>query len=343
MILQGLESFENQAQNAALANEFKGNLFEYLVGLALARSHSLETSFLANIPASFRQQLSYYETWLRTHDLALLKSLPLLATEAARFFEQHHSLVLSDLALVGKLATGPQHDQFSEADLVLFDQQMESHYLSVKFCKVNAFVNTKSGGIGSFLSKYFHRFPSSQQDQQQLNGKNKFFFDCMGKTLYDMAELEWPGHFDQQWVNSGHSELPGQLPAEMNQVLLHYYSQVIAEIHLIFSKYYQHNPQVFAQALWPLMGLSDEKMTILSCFYRATAEQPCKLDHFKLERIDSEVLKTLSFSDFKSSVSSFELKFASKSLQIRVKPMNKFTVPGLKINCSVKATDLKGE
>ena len=43
--------------------------------------------------------------------------------------------------------------------------------------------------------------------------------------------------------------------------------------------------------------------------------------------------------DLKNSVpgeSTFELKFPGRILQIRVKPMNVFTTPAVKINCSTK-------
>ncbi len=75
MILSGLESYGTSAQNSALVNEFKGNLFEYLVASAIAKYYGLESDFITSINDSFRQSLSFYETWLRTHDLPLLRSL----------------------------------------------------------------------------------------------------------------------------------------------------------------------------------------------------------------------------------------------------------------------------
>ena len=47
-------------------------------------------------------------------------------------------------------------------------------------------------------------------------------------------------------------------------------------------------------------------------------------------------LETLKINELKRGLSSFEIDFESLTLQIRVKPMNIFTVPAMKVNCSVK-------
>ena len=44
----------------------------------------------------------------------------------------------------------------------------------------------------------------------------------------------------------------------------------------------------------------------------------------------------VQFGELKPGISSFEIVFGKTTLQIRVKPMNKFTAPALKVNCSVK-------
>ena len=49
-----------------------------------------------------------------------------------------------------------------------------------------------------------------------------------------------------------------------------------------------------------------------------------------------EELRSLKFRMDDKEKSSFEISLSKILLQIRCKPMNKFTVPGLKINCSIK-------
>ena len=53
-------------------------------------------------------------------------------------------------------------------------------------------------------------------------------------------------------------------------------------------------------------------------------------------------LKTLKINGLKKGLSSFEIGLESLTLQIRVKPMNIFTVPAMKVNCSVKKVMKKG-
>lgn len=336
MILSGLESYGTSAQNSALVNEFKGNLFEYLVASAIAKYYGLESDFITSITDSFRQSLSFYETWLRTHDLPLLRSLMPMAKDTARYFIDQQNLKIKKIALVGKIAAGSGDDQFSEADLVLTDDQDQLIFLSVKLCKANAFVNTKSGGIKTFIAKYFSCFESANRDQQQLNQKVDFFFEMMGEKLYELAELEWRGSFDSQWSDRNLPQLPGMLEPAMNQVLLSFYSQVIEQVHQILLSYYQADASRFSQCLLPLVGFSDPRMQVLSCFHNLSTSGAQGIDHLSLEKIDFVDLKELSFADLKSGISSFELQFTKHLLQIRVKPMNKFTTPGLKVNCSTK-------
>ena len=53
-------------------------------------------------------------------------------------------------------------------------------------------------------------------------------------------------------------------------------------------------------------------------------------------------LKSLKINGLKKGLSSFDVCLESLTLQIRVKPMNVFTVPGMKVNCSVKKVMKRG-
>ena len=53
--------FENTVQNEAIINEFKGNLFEYLVAAFLAAHFRVERTFSDSFQGWMREQLSRYE------------------------------------------------------------------------------------------------------------------------------------------------------------------------------------------------------------------------------------------------------------------------------------------
>lgn len=342
MILGGLDSYSSSVQNAALANEFKGNLFEYLIASNLARRSSIEASFLQSLPENFKQQLSFYETWMRKHQNNLLSELPQLAKKASDFLITKLDAPIHSISLIGKIAAGSGQTQFAEADLLIKTSD-RTIPLSIKLCKSNAFVNTKSAGIKTFISKYFGAFTQAQKLQDCLNQKVDFYFDCMGSKLYELAQLDWQGRFDAEWIDQGFSELPGMLDSAMNSVVGEYYSQVIGECHHILESFYIENRSLFSQSLLPLVGISDVDMLLLNCFHREEAGKTHQLDHMSLESIHSFDLDSIILTDLKDGISSFEIAFPEQILQIRVKAMNKFTTPGLKVNCSLKAIKTGGD
>ncbi|MCR9206333.1 MAG: hypothetical protein NXH75_17260, partial [Halobacteriovoraceae bacterium] len=76
----------------------------------------------------------------------------------------------------------------------------------------------------------------------------------------------------------------------------------------------------------------------VTCFYDHKKE-----DRYLIKKIKGfgwtdllKEIKTLSFPPAKEKISSFIMSFGAHDLQIRVKPMNKFTVCALKVNCSLK-------
>ena len=82
------------------------------------------------------------------------------------------------------------------------------------------------------------------------------------------------------------------------------------------------------------MGRGDEK----AADQAAVDAMRRAFDSLEIER-GEDLLKAredLFFHPLKKEVSSFSLGLKDKTLQIRVKPMNKFTVSALKVNCSVK-------
>nr|MBP9682228.1 hypothetical protein [Bacteriovorax sp.] len=64
--------YSNQIQKEAILNEFKGNLFEFLVAQGLARKSNIEDQFLLSLPTEFKSRLGTYEELIRLHEGRLL-------------------------------------------------------------------------------------------------------------------------------------------------------------------------------------------------------------------------------------------------------------------------------
>lgn len=212
--------------------------------------------------------------------------------------------------------------------------------ISLKLCKDKAFVNTKNAGAQSFIVKYF-AYAESFTEQERLNKCLQKSFELMGRKLYQIAGLrtEFKTEFDDFWSAANYSHLPGEVSLEMQREIHKHYFRVISEVYRILKNMIDIDRRAFIMSLYALCGLSSADILQVICFH---AGHCVKSDHI-FRRV-----KIISFSDLekeaeqveilplKKGLSSFEIKLSFLILQIRVKPMNCFTVPGVKINCSVK-------
>lgn len=123
----------------------------------------------------------------------------------------------------------------------------------------------------------------------------------------------------------------------MSSVVGEYYAEVITFCHRALDAFFCFDQELFARCLMPLIGIGQQEMVILSCFHREEDGVAHQLDRVSIESLQSFDFKRLRIGDLKEGISSFEIYFPKQVLQIRVKPMNKFTTPGLKVNCSVKS------
>lgn len=333
------------SQKEALINEYKGNLFEYLVAHLCARELGIEERFLSDFGGEAKQRLSVYESWLRDHDRELLQALPVLARPVAdclcsKFNQQN----LKALLVVGKSAgnLSAHKKSLKEADLLaLFSSRglEREQGISLKLCKANAFVNTKSGGLKSFFLTYFTECPGAQKAQVQLQKEVERSFWQVGHELYEREELgEFTGHFDERWREAGFSELPGELEKEKREVVQKSYQKLVKELHSAFLSFQSTSPKTFNQSLEALMGFGHDELIQLSCFYQNNSQGKYQFDHVQEHEGIREILKSHPpvIRELKNGLSSFEVSVGEWILQIRVKPMNRFTQPSYKVNCSVK-------
>ena len=113
------KAYEDTSQNEALINEFKGNLFEYLVASHLAKSFQIESRFITSFGGAIKEQLSAYESWLRKNDPVLTQKLPILAKQTALELQSSLPKEIDNVIVMGKSAGGSHNDSYKEADLVI--------------------------------------------------------------------------------------------------------------------------------------------------------------------------------------------------------------------------------
>jgi hypothetical protein len=328
-------------QKEALLNEFKGNLFEYLVASLLARHYRVESAFISSFGGDIRKQLSEYEQWIRKNEPSLLSQLPILAESLSKELINVLDENITNILVVGKSAGGSHDERFNEADILILNND-EITPISLKLCKDHSFVNTKSGGVRSFLPKYFYSFKDADTEQNKLNESIDQKFIEMSHSLYEMAGLDYMGRFDEQWKNAGHPELPGQLNKDMNKVVVSTYYNAVAKLYKTLEKFSKDDPQSFLSSLYPLIGIGSNEMIQATCFHKSSTIKG-KQEKYILSR--NHILKAnqLKKEDLcykllplKENISSFEVSFPEFVLQIRIKPMNRFTQAAFKVNCSVK-------
>ncbi|MCO4792603.1 MAG: hypothetical protein KC493_02735 [Bacteriovoracaceae bacterium] len=330
---------DSASQKEALINEFKGNLFEYLVGHQLARSLQIESKFIQSFGGELRTRLSEYESWIRVHDNDLILELPKLASETANnLLGKLESKKIENVLVMGKSGSAGGNDNFKEADILLLMKDKSVKPVSLKLCKANSFVNTKSAGVKSFISKYFSSFNESSQFQKELNDLLTLCYTDMASQLHSMASLPFNGGFDQSWTQAGLTELPGQLEPHMNEVVIKSYRPVISKIREILLILQESDSELFIKSLRPLIGIGKEEMLQATCYHsvvKGKKYQFHSFDYFDSFLLDKEV-RDITIGEQRPEVSSFEIKLGELLLQIRVKPMNKFTSEAYKINCSIK-------
>lgn len=330
--------FQNLMQKEAILNECKGNLFEFLVAQGLAARCQLEGQFLLNLPLEFKEQLGKYEELIRTHEPKLLTKLPVLASlVVAKTWDKlnlkdHHFQAWN---VIGKMVATNNSFTWNETDIAGTMADNKILALSLKLTKDHSFTNTKSAGVKSFLAKYFSRFDQAilHAFQNELNHEVDESFLMMGHKLYQMADLEFKGSFCQQW-SSQFSELPGELNDDMRTVVHENYQRVAIKLSNLLNRLKELNPRLFFESLYALCGFGHPEIVQINCYHQDYDLKEISIYNFN--EIFMNCNNECSILPLKNFASSVEIKLGQTLLQVRVKPMNKFTTAAYKINCSIK-------
>lgn len=336
--------YNNQIQKEAILNEFKGNLFEFLVTQGLARKSKIEDQFLLSLPSEFKAKLGSYEELMRLHEPKLLTKLPKLAFETVHKIWEDGNLSKMDFIqwnVIGKMVATNDSKTWNETDIVgsFRDDSGNTKKLaiSLKLTKDHSFVNTKSAGVKSFLTKYFSGFGNDVTSlQQELNSEVDESFLMMGHRLYSMIDCEFKGSFNSEWTNH-HTELPGELSPQMRSVVHENYHRVALKLSDLLLRLKELNPELFFDSLYALCGFGHEEIIQVNCFH-----QDYDLKEITIKKFDdlfSKTNKECTLLPIKDLASSIEIVLGKMILQVRVKPMNKFTTAAYKINCSIKVKE----
>ena len=314
----------------ALFNEIKGSLFEFLVARKLASLNQEELVFLKTIDQNYLKVLGQQDQLVRQFYPEMLPFLNSSAELTVKNLINYLNELPRAPILKGKFSQSAMAFDFTEADLII-ETTHGPRPLSMKLNKMNSFVNTKSGGIKSFYVTYFPFLSPTLQDE--FNQFVDMEFERMAVELHALNDWHYPGNFSL-WIRSGKSELPGELNEVERDCLKRYYARIAQRMHQILSLAQSQDHEAFARSLAPLLGFSHPELLQVICFHLFKTQGESKIEIISFDDVKSYLIAS-HIMDF-NETSSVEIVMGPIELQIRVKPMNKFTTTAIKINCSVK-------
>ena len=332
------EQSKSKIRDEALLNEYKGNLFEYLLALNLAGRYDIKDKFLMGLSSESKQILSHYERQLKKMAPGLAKLLISQSSSLGKELFSYLPKQSNGIWVIGKENNHQKIEKWNEAD-ILIKSGHDITPISIKLCRTGSYINTKSGGVSSFLSKYFKSFDIAISLQEELNEIIHFNYLLMARRLYQAVGLEYDEASFDSWREKGFPELPGALPQELKKIVNDSYIPISDFIFKSFKKFLEIDREKFKKCLLPLAGFSSEDIIQAILYhshnseYSKQVEKSCHIQtysHFEKEIESFTINKKIRQKAY------FYLDFISKSIQVRIKPMNKFTSKSFKVNCSVK-------
>lgn len=316
----------------ALLNEYKGNIFEFLVAQKVATKFGVLGPFFDSINQNVQTMLGQQESYLRNYHTYLLTELPKLAELCAdSIFDDFKHLKLTNCLIVGKVLGAANDNRYQEADLILVTDISEI-LISLKINRRGSYVNTKSAGIRSIFSKYFSKL-DSKEIQYELDQFVDFEFETFSRKMHDEKGIVYTEGF-KTWESYGLEVLPGQLQGRCKELLMEYYEKINDKIYDLLLQLYTKNEKDFLKSLFPLMGFSSHQIHQVTAFYELDKDKlifhKMKIDIFGIE----DIQKVRPVIEKKNKL--IEVCIDKLKLQLRLKPMNKFTQKSFKVNCAIK-------
>lgn len=326
----------NQTQAIALINEYKGNLFEFKTALTLAQIFKIELEFYHSLNTEYKERLTYYEEFLRFSAPELIIKLSDLSSQTAKVIEDYFACRKfnpSQIYPVGKILNANKSAHLAEADIVFVENKSGKIFeqlISLKLSKVDSFTNTKSAGIKSFISNYFNEFSESQKFQFDLNKTVEIEFLKMGSALYEKKGMQFKGQFGSEWSEK-FTELPGELSEDLREIVFLNYQNTSAKLYKILLNLKDIDPFKFYNSLSRLVGNSNNEIIQVITYHREHEYVSTKINC-----LNQNGNNKFKIRPQKENSHFIEIEYHNLILQLRIKPMNKFTTMSYKINCSIK-------
>ena len=318
-------NYNYEKSKNSFINEIRGRLLEFSCGMELCAAADIIDLFYTNISDLQISELQQYQDFLRSHDLLSYEYIQKAGKYFANYYIENINENISNVLLTGKMQST---DNFHEADIAVSMSNNMRDLISLKLIKEDSFINSKSAGIKSIFLKYFNR----SQMQNDLNQKVDFEFDQFRLRFFE--------HFDRSVNDLSFSQLcdvekissrPGQLPNDLKIILFMFYKACIDEIYRGFKIIYEEQKDNFLEFLYPLIGFGDEAIKVMAFVHNRDFSN-MNMSYHKISDVQSRMIKIHEVS----GNSSFLIELDKLYLQIRVKPMNSFLAPSMKINCSIK-------
>jgi len=325
----------------SLMNDVKGEFFEFLVGRKLAQLFQVEKDFYFSMGVKKLSHLIGQEKYIRECDVSLIEKFTILANKTSEVIEKK---ILNLLLFLNERSMGKRikiervmllGDEYrEEKDLGLILTNEKQYYISLKLCKNQSFVNTKSAGISSFLSTYFFS-DITLEIENEFKEKCYFAHNMLANNLNDQHALESTDQFDH-YKKENYPTLPGQLKGKFQNYLFKYYGECSMALFHSLDKIRKNRFPCFQRGLGKIMGLGNPQTLQVICFHSGTLDYDLKKILCDYYSDKSSFLRNVKMLSPKVNQTSFGILMSKKQLQIRIKPMREFTESSPKINCSVK-------
>jgi hypothetical protein len=113
--------------------------------------------------------------------------------------------------------------------------------------------------------------------------------------------------------------------------LLDFYSNVNESLFIELKSLFESDPKEFNKSLSLISGNSSHDLIHMTCFYSLKNEE------FRNKNISIRSQEQhLECIEIKANKGSVDIKTNVSTIQVRLKPMNKFTNKAFKLNCAVK-------
>lgn len=295
-----------------------GAIFEWSVCHLLAQKWQCEEVLLNTLHENYFKNLEDYQRDIYNFSSEKYYLIIQGARETAHYID----------SLYGKNKYVPfplrptEDSHFTEADIFLSGAQKVG--ISLKFSFNHSFINTKSAGYQSILSQYFSQDFSLEKQLKISLATNHY------RLMEELSsEFSFKGDFStQDWMKQGLPILPGELEGQAQKILHHYYSDLAGDLYQALRIILDTDLNCFVAGIKKIMGFSD--LNTIQVVTRYDKES----GYFNVQHFDlANSFFGIKSMTHQAGASYINIEMDSGHiLRLRVKPMDKFIVPGIKVN-----------